>query len=74
MSRNLKGEEVGGGITYRESVMRKDKGHERSEQVINKEWQVSHMDGRDSSAGGEGRDAAGRMKRLDGEHRGPCTM
>lgn len=35
MSRNLKGEEVRKSITYRESIMSKDKGPERSEQVIN---------------------------------------
>lgn len=67
MSRNLKGEEVRKSITYRESIMSKDKGPERSEQVINKEWQVRHIDGRGSSAGRESRDAAGRMKRLDGQ-------
>lgn len=29
--------------------MCKDKGRERSEHMINKEWQVSHIDGTDAS-------------------------
>ena len=33
-----------------------DKGHERSQHVINKEWQVSHIDGTDASKRGERRD------------------
>lgn len=47
--------------------MSKDKGHERSQKVINKEWQVCHVDGRGCSDGRERRDTAGRMRRLKGE-------
>lgn len=44
--------------------MRKDKGHERSQHMINKEWQVCHIDGTDGSKQGKGEMAA-RMKRTD---------
>lgn len=33
--------------------MHKDKRHERSQQVINKEWQVCHIDGRGGWEGGD---------------------
>lgn len=42
--------------------MWKDKGHERSQWVINKEWQACHIDGLGGSEGGERKDALGEMK------------
>lgn len=42
--------------------MWKDKGHERSQLVINKEWQACHIDGLGGSEGGERKDALGEMK------------
>lgn len=43
--------------------MHKDKRHERSQQVINKEWQVCHVDGR---GGGEGGDEEVQLVRMKG--------